>query len=770
MEPPLIFGRTLQELIAPKSVEFYDSTWTSMGTRAQLVSHLSTITKIPMTVLENRDRLEQTSIAQRMSWAAKRSTSRIEDQAYSLLGLFSINMPLLYGEGSKAFMRLQEKLISTSPREDHSLLVWSSNQGRLLASSPSAFFSGDQIVNSAHYLDEAFELSKKGLRVTLLAKADRYKGQHVNGQDPGARSVETERYAETMLVALNCRYDDRSQDQRIALRLQRRPRVHTLGFEQQEYDVLGEVVYDRLAETTTVTSEELRHFTAMTLTIARKPYTWPTIPRRISISDHSTFACASQYLPEGMPPDFLEGVGGFFGLNILNASFAFSRLAIGSTQGSWPGVILAVGMVYNESPPKLLVHAFGSGQHDDLERLDVIKLCRMIREGEERSFEVAEQQALRVTARYVLIGGELMWNLEIGRPKVSLGTDPARMPIEIRRALDYPEVDVEPTVSRHTTAECQSDGGVQQTVGYPRVPTQRAMPFELPLLNTNLPPHLNNTDFGMVSAVPATSIDVTQYYQQQQFLAELYLAHMQKLERTPRPDFDQHGRPLRSTLRPQPGIRQTRLVRFMYDRLHRFFRGHTAISTHQELPTNRPAAEELASSHISNVSELGGVQTIPELSASDRCHELPNNAPGAELPAIPAIHILDSDEIYELDSTPVQTLSRPDASPAALLRPRLDDSGARDATNSTGRRFSWQLPIEQPPHLPCELSAQGRWAKLAIDTAFQGDHRPGSLSATTGAESQNGLPLSDMMLADQYVLSRFLEPRVTQVSRPMSAT
>jgi hypothetical protein len=62
------------------------------------------------------------SIAQRMSWAANRTTTRIEDEAYCLMGLFGINMPLLYGEGRKAFVRLQEEVIKRS--RDQSIFAW----------------------------------------------------------------------------------------------------------------------------------------------------------------------------------------------------------------------------------------------------------------------------------------------------------------------------------------------------------------------------------------------------------------------------------------------------------------------------------------------------------------------------------------------------------------------------------------------------------------------------------------------------------------------
>ena len=61
-------------------------------------------------------------VAVRMSWASKRETSRVEDVAYSLLGLFNVNMPLLYGEGRKAFYRLQLEIVKNSDNE--SIFAW----------------------------------------------------------------------------------------------------------------------------------------------------------------------------------------------------------------------------------------------------------------------------------------------------------------------------------------------------------------------------------------------------------------------------------------------------------------------------------------------------------------------------------------------------------------------------------------------------------------------------------------------------------------------
>jgi hypothetical protein len=68
--------------------------------------------------------LDSFSVAQRMKWASKRTTTREEDIAYCLMGLFDVNMPLLYGEGPKAFYRLQEAILELS--SDHSILAFRS--------------------------------------------------------------------------------------------------------------------------------------------------------------------------------------------------------------------------------------------------------------------------------------------------------------------------------------------------------------------------------------------------------------------------------------------------------------------------------------------------------------------------------------------------------------------------------------------------------------------------------------------------------------------
>lgn len=109
-------GWTLQELIAPKRVEFYDAMWTSIGSRKFYSDYISRLTNIPEEMLQLgwAAGLKTYSVAARMSWAARRETTKPEDIAYCLLGIFDIQMPIIYGEGHKAFLRLQHEIMKRS--------------------------------------------------------------------------------------------------------------------------------------------------------------------------------------------------------------------------------------------------------------------------------------------------------------------------------------------------------------------------------------------------------------------------------------------------------------------------------------------------------------------------------------------------------------------------------------------------------------------------------------------------------------------------------
>ncbi|KAI0914589.1 HET-domain-containing protein [Ustulina deusta] len=122
--PSIWFSRgwTLQELLAPQDMRFYDKDWNFIGTRMTLARLLERTTGIDSHYLTGEKHFGTACIAAKMSWMAGRTTTRVEDIAYSMLGIFNINMTTQYGEGMRAFMRLQQTLLSTS--KDESLFAW----------------------------------------------------------------------------------------------------------------------------------------------------------------------------------------------------------------------------------------------------------------------------------------------------------------------------------------------------------------------------------------------------------------------------------------------------------------------------------------------------------------------------------------------------------------------------------------------------------------------------------------------------------------------
>jgi hypothetical protein len=99
-------GWTLQELIAPASVDFFCKDRELLGNKVSLERHICEVTGIPASALQGSP-LSDFSVAERLSWAASRETFCSEDKAYSLLGIFDVNMSLIYSEGKdKALNRL----------------------------------------------------------------------------------------------------------------------------------------------------------------------------------------------------------------------------------------------------------------------------------------------------------------------------------------------------------------------------------------------------------------------------------------------------------------------------------------------------------------------------------------------------------------------------------------------------------------------------------------------------------------------------------------
>ncbi|KAE9375826.1 HET-domain-containing protein [Stipitochalara longipes BDJ] len=164
-------GWTLQELIAPQHVEILDLEWSVIGQKTSLVAEISTLTGIDKDVLLDSNRLKNIAVARKMSWAANRITTRVEDNAYCLIGIFDINMSMIYGEGHKAFYRLQEQIVRET--NDLSLFAWSSKDSEgyqeyrgIFANSPLEFADcgSIQLMPPMDRFDQEFAITNKGLR------------------------------------------------------------------------------------------------------------------------------------------------------------------------------------------------------------------------------------------------------------------------------------------------------------------------------------------------------------------------------------------------------------------------------------------------------------------------------------------------------------------------------------------------------------------------------------------------------------------------------
>ena len=104
-------GWTLQELLAPASVEFFSRNGKRLGSRISLEQEIHDVTGIPISALRGTKDLTGFSVEERMSWAAERRTTLKEDKVYCLLGIFGVFLSLIYGEGQQhATLRLKEEI------------------------------------------------------------------------------------------------------------------------------------------------------------------------------------------------------------------------------------------------------------------------------------------------------------------------------------------------------------------------------------------------------------------------------------------------------------------------------------------------------------------------------------------------------------------------------------------------------------------------------------------------------------------------------------
>ncbi|KAL8969053.1 MAG: hypothetical protein Q9197_004546 [Variospora fuerteventurae] len=183
-------GWCLQEMLAPSKVIFFDKSWKAIGNKESLQTQLTARTHISKDFLLNKADISRASVSQRMSWFAGRETTVPEDTAYCLLGIFGVNMPLLYGEGKeRAFRRLQEEIMRYS--DDHTLFAWKSPSARepglppetdLLASSQDYFKgTGDYVHNPNKQNNRPFQMTNKGVSIDLYLQ--QYQGGYIASID-----------------------------------------------------------------------------------------------------------------------------------------------------------------------------------------------------------------------------------------------------------------------------------------------------------------------------------------------------------------------------------------------------------------------------------------------------------------------------------------------------------------------------------------------------------------------------------------------------------
>jgi len=168
-------GWTLQELIASSNRMFLANDWseisspTKCGPMVNIGSLITQITGIRSDVLRDRNTLSKLCIAERMSWQSRRQTTREEDIAYSLMGIFSVNMPILYGEGARrAFRRLQDEIMKSS--FDYTIFAWPCpyETSGLLAHSPRYFADIPPLGIWKASILAPFQMTNAGLRLKLM--------------------------------------------------------------------------------------------------------------------------------------------------------------------------------------------------------------------------------------------------------------------------------------------------------------------------------------------------------------------------------------------------------------------------------------------------------------------------------------------------------------------------------------------------------------------------------------------------------------------------
>jgi len=262
-------GWTLQELITPAEICFYDSAWVLRGTKKDWLEPLTLITGVRVTVLKGVDEAYDIPTAEKMSWASGRATIRVEDVAYYLVGICDVHMPMRYSEGTNAFRRLQEEVMRKT--NDLSLLAWVSTtqppeeRRGAWAKSPSEFawIASEKLqltVTGQYSMD--LELTSKGLRLyTRLLES--YPGYvSPTGWWQAGRSTR-----HTDILDLDCHFTNRSRGhfmakQNLSIRLRK------FGPNLYIRDVDGPINTQLVLYPELIQAENLRE-----LTVEHKPHT-----------------------------------------------------------------------------------------------------------------------------------------------------------------------------------------------------------------------------------------------------------------------------------------------------------------------------------------------------------------------------------------------------------------------------------------------------------------------------------------------------------------
>ncbi|KAI4210636.1 MAG: hypothetical protein LQ351_006515 [Letrouitia transgressa] len=173
-------GWTLQELLAPQNLLFFDRRWNELGNRRTLAAEVQSATGIPVKyVTDFANHAHEASVAMKMSWMARRRTTKAEDTAYCLFGIMGVSMDVRYGDGRKEFLRFQDKIMREPGLQDESIFAWrsiyplgypeGSKHSGLLAAWPDAFeHSGSVRLRPEKYRSRGpYGLTKDGLRLPV---------------------------------------------------------------------------------------------------------------------------------------------------------------------------------------------------------------------------------------------------------------------------------------------------------------------------------------------------------------------------------------------------------------------------------------------------------------------------------------------------------------------------------------------------------------------------------------------------------------------------